>query len=89
MLRKEDLITGEIYKHSNGNIFMWGERDARYYLGNNCDEFIGYPTMNSGNFYEGNPANEFDKQWLLECIRLNKFISKDELTIILTNYEIY
>jgi len=72
---KQDLIKGEYYVAYNTNIFIWGITDSTYYLGNTCTDF----QKKGGNFYNAKRlATPEEKHWLDECIRLNKFITKEE-----------
>ena len=75
---KEELVVDEIYKASNGNLFMWDGKDSSYYLGNgNTQFFVGSGSFSGGISNTKNSTLE-EKHWLKECIHYKKFMSKHE-----------
>ena len=83
-------IDKEIYKDSNGNIYMWDSysNDSSYYFGCNCSIF----EKGRGNFKNLNftiPTND-EKSWLLYCININTFIEFSEFLTLKTKiYELW
>ena len=78
------LEKGKIYtvnSKENRNIFMYSHGNiADYYIGGLRSNFINTP---GGSFNGNSPyieSNDFDKAWLLECIKQNKFISEEEFS---------
>lgn len=87
-MKKEHLKIYVVSESSYGNIFMWDEelKDARYYTSGDRNGF----KKNGGNFRSCNfrlPTSE-EEFWLLECIRLDRFIPFKELNFN-KNYELW
>jgi len=71
MLKKEELITGECYVNSYGNIFIWGIGDSTHYLGNSATEY-----HKGGGFFDGAQrlATIEECWWLETCITIGDYI---------------
>lgn len=89
-IKREDLIVGEIYRY-NGigkNIFMWGGADASYATHGHRNTFA-----KAGNFGSDSiEATPFEKAWLREMIKKNRFIGENTFAQtyqIVPIYEIY
>ena len=92
-IKKEELIKGEVYRVEDGNFWMIGivtlpnngDNDGSSKRGNatyiasvkkiKVDQSWAYQS-NYGRTYR--LATSEEKHWLLECIKLNKFISYEE-----------
>lgn len=76
-VKKEDLVIDKIYRHKNGSIVKWNGINGGKHIN------IGKLTFNSwssGN-YPGTDLFESsleDAHWLKECIKQDKFITKEE-----------
>jgi len=82
-LKITELVTGEIYKCSNGTFLKWGDKDSTNSI-NNSRQYWNSPGVYNNKFNFRNTTLE-EKHWLNECIRLNKYISFDEAMKTYTN----
>lgn len=75
-LKKEDLVEGEIYKHSNGSICKWGKNDS---VCNIVEKFKGLTRFPGGYVnLDFTIATPEQKHWLETCIKEDKFIYYEE-----------
>lgn len=83
-IKKEDLIKGEIYRHDNGNLvqYLYDYNDIKIYghfIGDERNAFRKYNDVESLFKIEKlKLAEPEEKHWLLECIKLNKFITFED-----------
>lgn len=81
----EDLVEGEIYFDNRGYIFKYGKRINKkigyaYYIDCNTNHYYKcHDSIHNGNEVIGiQLATLQQKYWLNECIRLDRFITKEE-----------
>lgn len=85
-MNKNELKEGEIYTHDNGNIVKfeylnkYGYACGKFFIGGNCDRFNNNLLNSTGAFTTFNlkEATPKEKHWLKTCIKLDKFVSKEE-----------
>lgn len=83
-IKKEDLIKGEIYRHNNGNLvqYLYDYDNTKVYghfIGDGRSIFKNYnETISTFKIENLQLATSEEKHWLLECIKLNKFITFEE-----------
>lgn len=91
-LTKKDLIFGEIYYYSYENYYyieLYKDNNGKYptiYIEKSSGSggLVFYNSRGWRSYFDGHPglylrkATEDEKQWLLECIKQNKFIPKNQ-----------
>ena len=101
-MEKEDLIKGEIYAYANEGIteYIFIHNDFKTSSTNTVLQWIYIPGRDyheksdgfTSSFSKVRQATEFEKEWLNECIKEKRFVSREQIKEYKTkenNYEIY
>lgn len=88
MLKKEDLIDGQVYIYNHREVIKYSLSNEGYpTLDTLSKRFFYYPWSLGINVFER--VTDETKEQIEACIKANKFIPLEEINKMINNYEIY